>query len=90
MNVIYNESGTVTIDMSDYVKECLAEFPEQIDKEAKTPAAATLFEVCDKIPRLNPEQAKIFHRIVAKLLFVCKRSRPDIQVPIVFLSTRTT
>ena len=90
MNIQYNDSGTVTIDMVDYVKECLAEFPETLEKEVKTPAASNLFEVRDEIPLLDPSLAKLFHRIVAKLLFVCKRARPDIQVPIAFLSTRTT
>ena len=90
MNLKYNTNGTVTIDMTDYVKESIAEFPESIETDAVTPAAANLFEVREDIVRLPEEKASIFHRIVAKLLFVCKRGRPDIQVPIAFLSTRAT
>ena len=90
MNLIYNPDGSVTIDMIDYVKDALAEFPETIDTDAHTPAAANLFEVRENIARLPEDQAKLFHRIVAKMLFVCKRGRPDVQVAIAFLSTRTT
>ena len=90
MNLIYNSNGTVTIYMRDYVKESIAEFPETIDRAAVNPAAANLFEVRPDIPRLSHDQSAIFHRIVAKLLFVSKRGRPDIQVPIAFLTTGTT
>jgi hypothetical protein len=34
------------------------------------------------------ETAQTFHRIVAKLLFLCKRARPDIQTAVAFLCTR--
>ena len=36
------------------------------------------------------EKKEIFHRITAKLLFVSRRGRPDIQLTIAFLCTRTT
>ena len=45
MNIIYNESGTVTIDKKDYVNESVTEFPEKFNKVAKTPAAANLFDI---------------------------------------------
>jgi hypothetical protein len=38
--------------------------------------------------QLDEETAQTFHRIVAKLLFLCKRSRPDIQTAVAFLCTR--
>ena len=66
------------------------EFPEEIDTAAVTTAAPNLFEVRQEIAQLPAEKAQLFHRIVAKLLFVCKRGRPDIQVAIAFLSTRTS
>jgi hypothetical protein len=33
--------------------------------------------------------AKVFHKTVTKLLFLGKRGRPDAQLPIAFLCTRT-
>ena len=53
-----------------------------------TQAASHLFTVNDECDKLAEETAQRFHTIVAKLLFVCKRSRPDIQVAVAFLTTR--
>jgi hypothetical protein len=49
-----------------------------------------LFDVDEDATKLKTEQKEIFHRITAKLLFVSRRGRPDIQLPIAFLCTRTT
>ena len=37
---------------------------------------------------LDADSGKLFHSIFAKLLFISRRARPDIQVPIGFLGTR--
>ena len=44
----------------------------------------------DQQKKLEGDKARLFHTFVAKLLFVSKRGRPDIQVAIAFLSTRVT
>jgi hypothetical protein len=62
--------------------------PERMDGTAKTPAAGHLFEVRDGTENLSTERAEVFHSTVAKLLFLCKRGRPDIQTSIAFLCTR--
>jgi hypothetical protein len=90
MNIIYNEDRTVTIDMVDYVKETIAEFPDNKEKTSITPAAAYLFEVDEECEKLCSEKSVLFHKLVAKLLFLSKRGRPDIQLAIAFLCTRTT
>jgi len=38
--------------------------------------------------KLSEKDAQFFHHYVAKLLFLCKRARPDIQTAIAFLSSR--
>ena len=40
--------------------------------------------------RLDTERSEILHHIVAKLLFVCKRARLDIESTIIFICTRVT
>ena len=90
IDIIYNDDGTVTIDMIEYLKEAVNEFPEDVTKEVPSPAALYLFEVNDDTPKLPKEKKEIFHRITAKLLFVSRRGRPDIQLTIAFLCTRTT
>ena len=56
--------------------------------EAKTPAADKLFNVEEESEDLNAEDAEYFHRLVARFLFVAKRTRPDIQVAVGYLCTR--
>ena len=90
MDIIFNDDKTVTIDMVQYLKETLSDFPEDIVKNSLTPAATHLFEVDDESEKLNPEKAASFHKTVAKLIFLSKRGCPDTQLTISFLCTRTT
>ena len=84
----YSETGTVQIDMSDYVEKIIEEFPENIVTTAKTPAGEHLFKADAQSPKLNNKKAEDFHTTIAKCLFLCKRSRPDIQVAVAYLCTR--
>eukprot|EP00957_Ditylum_brightwellii_P172111 13103509-Ditylum_brightwellii.AAC.1 len=53
-----------------------------------SPAADHLFQVDPGGEKLNKELAQAFHTAVARLLFVCKHARQDIQTSIAFLTTR--
>ena len=60
-------------------------------KKAKSKTAAApedLFKVDDDIEKLNSTMATAFHNIVAKTLFITKRSRPDTSTSIAFLMMR--
>ena len=57
-------------------------------KGAKTPAKHDLHHVKKESPKLGSKKADLFHHIVAKLLYVTKRCRLDIQLAIAFLTTR--
>ena len=89
MAFIYNESGEVIVDMKDYVKNMLEEFPVKFKMEERTnnPATLDMFERKNE-KRLTKEKAEIFHRTVAKGLFLSKRARLDIQPIIACLCTR--
>ena len=80
--------GSVLINMSDYIREALDAFPEEIFKSVNTCATNSLFDIDESDKLVTPERADIFHSIVAKLLWVMKRGRPDIELPIYFLCTR--
>jgi hypothetical protein len=84
----YSEPGHVKLDMQAYVKKVLEEMPEEFDGTATSPAADHLFQIIDGIPLLDDAKSEFFHATVAKLLFLCKRGRPDIQTAIAFLCTR--
>jgi hypothetical protein len=90
MTIDYSTVGKVMIRMDDYVENMLGDVPEDMSGTAVTPAAEHLFKVDRKAEGLPPEVSDLFHSITAKLLFLCKRARPDIQTPISFLCTRVS
>ena len=87
MNLDYTVKGQVKVDMTQYVKNMIKEFPESIKKESKTPATEKLFNAHES-PRLDEQRKEQFHHTVAKALFVAKRARPDILPTVSFLCTR--
>ena len=89
MNFNYSKPGEVKVDMTDYIKSMIEEFPKDIGKAMATlPSNENLFKVNTKSPELRQEKAEQFHTVIAKGLFACKRARPDIQPTIAFLCTR--
>jgi hypothetical protein len=90
IDIDYSEKGTVKLSMKDYIQECIDEFPEDTSSPVTTPASNRLFDVNDNATPLDESRSALFHQNVAKLLWVTKRVRPDIQLPIAFMSTRVT
>lgn len=89
MTIDYSEAGKVKFCMKDYVKRVIDEAPDSLVGGARvTPAANHLFETNDESMKLDDEHKEVFHHIVAQLLYVAKRTRPDILLPISFLCTR--
>jgi hypothetical protein len=84
----YSEAGYVKIDMCANLQKILEEMPEDMDGTANSPAADHLFQIVDGIEDLDEPTKEFFHSPVAKLLFLCKHGRPDIQTAIAFLCTR--
>jgi hypothetical protein len=54
----------------------------------ETPAPENLFTVNEDCEKLPTEMAADFHTIVAKMLYVIKRARPDTCLSVAFLTTR--
>ena len=79
-----NEQVKITMDkyVDDVLQICGAE------GNAMTPALSDLFQVDLKSPLLSGEEKEHFHSMVAKLLYLAKRVRPDILTTISFLATR--
>ena len=74
--------------MKEYVEKLLQETPYDMEGNARTPAAIHLFNVNDGAEKLTEDKAQLFHHIVAKLLYLCRRTRQDIQTAVAFLCTR--
>ena len=76
------------ISMTKYIDDLLHSFPEYESLRIyTTPASTKLFEKPTG-ELLDAKSKERFHTTVAKLLYLCKRARPDIQLPTLFLCTR--
>ena len=89
MTIDYSCEGKVKFTMIDYIDKFLQELPDDMRGHAATPAANHLFENDIEDPTLlDKAEAELFHHRTAKLLYLSKRARPDIQLPIAYLCTR--
>eukprot|EP00957_Ditylum_brightwellii_P038639 2920654-Ditylum_brightwellii.AAC.1 len=74
--------------MQKYIQELIDGFPEELCGACTSPTADHLFQVNEEEIKLCDKKAQQYHTTVTRMLFVCKRARPDIQPTIVFLTTR--
>ena len=80
--------GTAKVSMCGYVEDMLKE--SGTVGGARTPATEGLFDVRECAGMATEEQRVRFHRLVAKLLYLAKRARPDYPTAVAFLATRVT
>jgi hypothetical protein len=78
--------GNVLINQTAYIEKMLKSHP--VEGDAASPARNDLFEEEQDSLLLSPVEKELFHTAVAKLLYLSKRARPDIQVAIAVLTTR--
>jgi hypothetical protein len=85
----FSKQGKVVMTMHDYISELLEETPDDLLKGiATSPAGNYLMNVNPNCKRLDSETAAIYHHLTAKLLYLAKRVRPDLQPTVSFLCTR--
>jgi len=73
--------------MKEYIEKMLNEMLYDMEGNARTPVAIHLFNTNDRAEKLSEDKAQLFHHIVAKLLYLCRRTRQDIQTAVAFLCT---
>ena len=89
MTIDFTIPKKVVIRMDDYADNILAEARDDVGTDAASPAAEHLFDVnTDNLEKLSSADAQCFHTMTAKLLFLSKRARPDLQQAVAFLTTR--
>ena len=88
MDMEFKSDGIVEILMKQYILECIEVFNETM-KRVTTPAKSSLFDIIDDV-KMSAEKQEFFHHIVAKLLYVSKRARVDIDLAVSFLCTRVS
>ena len=77
------KDATLTVHMGGYIENMLKEWEEHSRvREVITPATQELFEVDDNQMTLSMDMAKKFHTTTAKLLYLCKRARPYVQLSV--------
>ena len=85
----WTEDGDIITHMDGYITKLSTEYAEvRKFSESSIPANAELFAIDVESNPLSQVNRKVFHKIVAKLLYLCKRVRVDVQLPVLFLCTR--
>ena len=90
MKISITDQRTISIDMRDQIREILLDFSEPIAGEVVTPAAKHLMMLDNNATPLVKKQQEEFHSTTAKLLYLEKRARPDIETAVSFLTTRVS
>ena len=95
MEIGFIDKGRFTLGLVQYItgmieelEEALKPYGENLDRDYPHPAAKWLFTVKADTDKLLEEKADIYRKFVAKLIWVMKRGRPDVEPTVSFLSTR--
>jgi len=89
--VMGRENRSVIISIRDQIEESNKMFGEDIDDKVASPANRNLFTTYDgESDELGEPKSDFFHSVTAKLLFIMKRARSDIETTISYLVTRVS
>ena len=95
MELEFLKDGKVNLGLVQYIKgmieeleEALLPFNENLDREYPHPAAKWLLTTNADAKALDEPRSDIYRKFVAKLIWVMKRGRPDVEPTNSFLCTR--
>ena len=89
MVIDYSTPGQVSFSMPEYVDKLIKETPsEMLGRTVQTPATLHLFKINNDAVKLSSEDAVLYHHLMAKILHLCKRTRPNLQLAVAFLTTQ--
>ena len=74
--------------MKEQLLEAIESFGENIDEKLNTPASIHLFIFNKRAHRIDEEKDFFSHSVVANLLYIMKRGRPDLETAMSFLRRR--
>jgi hypothetical protein len=82
------QDHAIIVDMHYYIEQLLSEVSSKLTSY-KTPAAKECFQIATtNSPLLDNDAKKKFHTMVAKLLNLAKRARPDLLTVVSFICTK--
>ena len=76
--------------MEDQLMEAIELFGEELEGKVTSPAQHHLFQVNKDVEPLDKNKKEIFHSVTAKLLYLVKPARPDLETLVSFLTMRVT
>ena len=76
------------ISMKKQIEEAIEIFGEETSGYVTSPCARHLLESRENAEKLDEVRKEIFHTVTAKLLYIEKRARPDIETAVSYLTTR--
>ena len=91
MTISFEKRGCVRFEQFDKVVDLIENGPVKLKRSdtAMTPSSNNLMNRDDDAKLIdNKERKEQYHNVVAKALFLSKRSRPDIQPTVAVLATR--
>ena len=80
----------VYVDMQHQVEEALEWGGVQDGTKPATLATKELYNYLEDKVLLDDEQSDIYHSVVQKLMYLCKRARPDIKPALSYLCTKVS
>ena len=80
----------VTIDMRDQINELINFFDDNISGTVASPANKNLMNVDPDSKLLCSKKRENFHSTTAKLLYLVKRARPDMELVTTFMTSRVS
>ena len=80
----------VYISMRKQIEEALEWGGRQSGRKPSTPAKADLSNQGDNDNRLDISSSDIYHSVLQKLLYICKRARSDIEPALSYLCTKVS
>jgi hypothetical protein len=88
MEIDIRDTSTV-IDMSFYVKQVVVDAETRfVVTTYESPGVRTSYVVEDDTEKLSEDRRAWFHLVVAKVLYIAKRARPDVLTVVIFPCTR--
>jgi hypothetical protein len=88
LKILHCNCELVSEVISRHLKVFVKEVPVNMLGTLQTPASKFLFEINSTYPKmLSEDDTNMFHTMVVKLLFLCKKSRLEVQTAVSFLCT---
>ena len=78
----------VTVSTPHHVDEDIEDFGETLKRNLEKSTTLQLFTITSEAKELEDEKKERYHSITAKILWIMKRSRPNLETAVSFLCTR--